>query len=121
MLLGQDGEPVRGGVVPDVVLDKVGAVAMNAALAGAGRPPLPAVPDLMCILERGPQDGRHVFLPFGPPESLSFARPEQVAGRRVPPSGWDRYELTGQPCGHGRTCPYEYRWVGVGGPGGWLP
>jgi hypothetical protein len=116
-LLGAAGDLVAQ--VPDEALTRLGEV--NERGARNGWPPLiPGAPYWHLVLRRGPEDGRHVYLPPGgvaePPETLLCSAPPVVVFAAAIPSGLALPEGTGsasyrrqiQICGHGRACSYPY-------------
>jgi hypothetical protein len=77
------------------------------APAAPGWPPWTGVPAVVCALDGGPLDGlwQYLDLPAGeePPAELML---ELTGGR--PPAA---YVLSAQACGHGRACPFPYRYL----------
>lgn len=113
-LLDDGGRPTGYGVSEEY-LKVYGAARMNRELAARGLPPLdPAQPWWHLEMRGGPLDGLHDWRDpaacDGPPARLTLAWVDPL----VPPSAPATltqavtYRLAGQPCGHGRGCPYVY-------------
>jgi hypothetical protein len=75
--------------------------------AAPGWPPWTGVPVVVCALAGGPLDGLWQYLDLppgdGPPAELLL----DPGGGRPPAS----YVLFAQVCGHGRACPFPYRYL----------
>lgn len=110
------------GHFSDEYVARVGRGLLNVQVARRGWPGVPwARPALAAVLTGGPQDGRWDYLDEDEPPA-EIVVTWQGADLMLAPAGDgpadgpyelrpERYVLARQVCGHGRVCPYIYRWV----------
>jgi hypothetical protein len=120
-LRGCDGDRVHGVITLDF-LARGGPEMATRVCNRNGWPPLrPGRPWIECMLYGGPLDGQHEYLDPERhdtlPQMLTFAGPVLACAGAMDPRAVFHpdmapavYRLGGQVCGHGRACPYPYRY-----------